>query len=89
MKLLKKEMEQKCFISIFVLKQEVEKMELKQIDQIEETAQILNGLRDFCMIIENPAVKDVPETVFVVIGVALNRATLLIETVLEQELKKT
>lgn len=53
-------------------------MDLKQQDLIEHAGQILNGLRDFCVVLDEPELTAIPPTVFVVMQVGLEKAQSLI-----------
>lgn len=72
-------MERKFFISIFMSEnEEVIPLDLKQQDLIEHASQILNGLRDFCVVLDEPELTAIPPTVFVVMQVGLEKAQSLI-----------
>ena len=58
--------------------EEVIPLDLKQQDLIEHAGQILNGLRDFCVVLDEPELHTIPPTVFVVLQVGLEKAQALI-----------
>ena len=54
-------------------------------DQIERICQILNGLRDMCIILESPGTKDIFPSIFIVIEMALEKAISLAEKIAGEE----
>lgn len=60
-------------------------MKLKQMDQLEEAIQVLNGMRELCVVLEHPKIDDIPNAVFTVFEMSVTRASGLIEEVLKQE----
>ncbi len=58
--------------------EEVIPVDLKQQDLIEHAGQILTGLRDFCVVLDEPELQTIPPTVFVVLQVGLEKAQALI-----------
>ncbi len=64
-------------------------MELKDLDKIHKAEQLMNGIRDNLIMLENSSVKEIPPAVCVVLETALEKAiTLLNDTaaVIEEEL---
>lgn len=56
-------------------------MEIKQLEKVSHAGEILQGLRDLCMVLQEPAVKDIPPTVFEVIKTGLESAQSLLEEI--------
>ncbi len=48
-------------------------------DRMERIYQILNGLRDLCILLESPGTKDIFPSVFIIMETALEKAAFLIE----------
>ncbi|MEY8335794.1 hypothetical protein AALB53_22350 [Lachnospiraceae bacterium 47-T17] len=54
-------------------------MELKERDRIEAAVEILDGIRDICIIFEEVRGKELPLGVFVVLETALEKAGRLLK----------
>ena len=48
-------------------------------DRMERNYQILNGLRDLCILLESPGTKDIFPSIFIIMETALEKAAFLIE----------
>ena len=57
-------------------------MDLKQKDRIGEAIQIINGIRDLCILLE--VGKDIPHSAFVVLQTAAERAVSIMEEAVNQ-----
>lgn len=56
-------------------------MDIKQLEKVSHAEEILQGLRDLCMVLQGPAVKDIPPTVFGVMKTGLESAQTLLEEI--------
>ncbi len=57
-------------------------MDLNQKDRIGEAIQIVNGIRDLCIVLE--AGKDIPRSAFIVLQTAAERAVSIMEEAVGQ-----
>jgi len=56
-------------------------MELKDLDKIHEAEQLMNGIRDNLIMLENSSVKEIPPAVCVVLEAALEKAITLLNDI--------
>lgn len=49
-------------------------MELKERDRVEAAVEILDGIRDICIVFEEVRGKELPRSVFIVLETALEKA---------------
>ena len=55
-------------------------MNRQEKDQMEKICQILNGLRDLCILLESPGIKDIFPSIFILMETAIEKAVYLLET---------
>lgn len=53
-------------------------------DQIEIICQILNGLRDLCILLESPGTKDIFPSIFILMETAIEKAVFLLEKIVRE-----
>ena len=53
-------------------------------DQLEKVCQILNGLRDLCILLESPGIKDIFPSIFILMETAAEKAVFLLEEMVRE-----
>ena len=67
----------------------MKKTELKRLDKINETCEIINGLRDNTILLGNSKVHQIPDTICIVYTAALDKALSLLGEVAAEIEKET
>ncbi len=53
-------------------------------DRLEKACQILDGVRDLCILLESPGTKDIFPSIFILMEMAMENAAALLEEVIEE-----
>ena len=53
-------------------------------DQLEKVSQLLNGLRDLCILLESPGIKDIFPSIFILMETAIEKAVFLLEEMVRE-----
>lgn len=56
-------------------------MDVKQLEKVSHAEEILHGIADLCMVLQEPAIKDIPPTIFAVMEIGLESAQSLLKEI--------